>query len=115
MEKFFLILLFFGTTILTQAQSDISRISLDLGYITGYQITIGDTNDFQFAPELKIGGKLVKKYFEWDFGISYWDDGIDSLLNVSDAATYSYSSTILGLHLSYFPPDAFVPVHFRTN
>ena len=104
---FFLLL-----TTYVSAQTDISQLSLDLGYVNNYQSSFGNNKTLAFAPEVKLGGNFIKKFFEWDFAVSYWDDGIDEILNIQDAPTYSFSSAIISLRLNYYPVEVYIPIHF---
>lgn len=85
------------------AQTNISRISIDFGIIRNYQNDFGNDKLYAFYPEVKIGGQFLTNYSEWEFFTSYWNEGIDQVFNVRDAATYSYSSFIIGSKLYLYP------------
>ncbi|MCL4551760.1 MAG: hypothetical protein M1495_24695 [Bacteroidetes bacterium] len=86
------------------AQTNISRVSIDLGIIRNYQYDFGNDKLYAFYPEVKICGQFLTNYSEWEFFTSYWTDGIVKVFNVRDAATYSYSSVVVGSKL-YFSPS----------
>ncbi len=115
MDKNILFFLFLITPYLTFSQINISRISLNYGYVRNYQSDFESDNLFNLSPEIKLGGKFLKDYFEWDFDISYWQDGISKPFSIVDAATYSYSSTNLGFRLNSFPERIPIPIHFMSG
>ncbi len=94
------------------AQIDVNTISLEFGYVRNYQSGMVNDKLFALSPEMKIGGIFFDEFFEWDFNISYWQDGITEPFPAADFVTYSYSSTNLGLRLNYFPQKLQIPFHF---
>ena len=101
------------------AQTNISRLSIDLGIIGNYQDGFGNNKVYAFYPEVKIGGQFLTNYSEWEFFTSYWNDGIDEVFNVRDAATYSYSSFIVGSKLYFYPRRILqnfpLPIYFTSG
>ena len=112
MKKHILIVLLVFIPTLAFAQININRISIEYGYVKNYQSDFGNDKLFALSPEIKVGGNFLKEDFEWDFGISYWKDGITEPFPIGDGVTYSYSSTNLGLRLNYFPVKILLPIHF---
>lgn len=112
MKKLFLIIMLLSTPSFTSAQINVSRISLDYGFVSNYQPSFDNDKLLTLSPEIKVGGKFIKNYFEWDFNLSYWDDGINETFHIIDAATYSYSSINMGIRLNYFPEKIYLPIHF---
>lgn len=112
MKKIFILFILIMIPSITFSQTNVSRISLDFGYIRNYQPDFGNDKLFAFSPEIKIGGNFIKDHFEWDFSLSYWDDGVDLPFNIADAVTYSYSSTSFSARLNYFPEKILLPLHF---
>lgn len=111
-----ILLILFGLTVSTIfAQTNISKVSLEAGYVRNYQSDFGNNNLFTISPGIKIGGEFITDAFEWDLSLSYWHDGIDQVIPVADQATYSYNSTNIELHLNYFPTDIIIPIHFITG
>jgi len=94
------------------AQTDISRVSVELGAVRNYQSSFIMDKLYSFSPGIKLGGRFIENYLEWDFSISYWDDGVNDLLPISDGFTFSYSSTILSAALNYYPEKVAIPIHF---
>ena len=101
------------------AQINISRVSIDLGIIRNYQYDFGNDKLYAFYPEVKIGGQFLTNYSEWEFFTSYWNDGIDEVFNITDAATYSYSSFIVGSRLYFYPNRILqnfpIPIYFTSG
>jgi len=96
----------------TFAQIDISRISVELGVVRNYQLSFFWDKINSISPGIKLGGKFIEDYFEWDFSISYWDDGVNDLLPITDGFTFSYSSTSLSAAFNYYPEKVAIPIHF---
>ena len=91
------------------AQTNISRISIDLGIIRNYQYDFGNDKLYAFYPEIKIGGKFITNYSEWEFFTSYWNDGIDEVFNIKDAATFHIRVLLLVVNYIYT-----LVVYYRT-
>ena len=87
------------------AQTNISKLSIDLGVIKNYQNDFGNEKLYAFYPELKAGGQFIHRSLEWELYTSYWTDGITEAFQIRDAATYSYSSQIFGSKLSFYPSE----------
>lgn len=114
MKKILFIILLFSVSPQLIAQITLSRVSFGFGYIRNYTHVHLDYNKYSISPELKVGGKFVKEYFEWELSMSYWNEDLDNI-KFADGATYSYSTTTLGIRLNYFPqyalPKFLLPVH----
>lgn len=87
------------------AQTNISKLSIDLGIIKNYQNDFGNEKLYAFYPELKVGGQFLHRSLEWELYTSYWTDGITEAFQIRDAATYSFSSQIIGSKLSFYPSE----------
>lgn len=113
---FFVALAFVLTT---KAQTNISKLSIDLGIIKNYQNHFGNEKLYAFYPELKVGGQFLHRSIEWELYASYWTDGITDAFQIRDAATYSYSSQILGGKFSFYPfeidDDFFWPIFITSG
>lgn len=112
MIKFIYIISFLLLPSLIFAQTNISRVSLDMGIERNYQSDLGNDDFFAFSPGVKLGGTFIFDYLEWDLGLSYWNDGIHKEFPITDTPTYSYSSSNLGIHLNYFTQKLIIPLHF---
>ncbi len=115
----YIIALIFAFVLSMNAQTNISKISLDLGIIKNYQYDIGNDKLYSFYPELKIGGEFITKSLEWDLFTSYWNDGITDAFQIRDAATYSYSSLTFGSKVYFYPDkiidDFFIPLYLTAG
>jgi len=87
------------------AQTNFSRVSVDLGIIRNYQYNIGNNKIYSFYPELKFGGNFLTNCLEWELFSSYWGDGITDAFSIRDAATYSYSSAVFGGKFCFYPKE----------
>ena len=101
------------------AQTNISRISIDFGIIRNYQNDFGNDKLYAFYPEVKIGGQLLTKYFEWELFTSYWGDGVTNAFQLKYAATYSYNNITVGSKLCFYPckvfEDFFWPLYLTSG
>lgn len=112
MKYCFLVILFSIIPIITVAQTDLSRFSVDVGITRNYQSDFGNNRFYAFSPELKAGGTFISDQFEWDAGLTYWWDGVRKEFDITDSPTYSFSSLSLGWRLNYLPEHRIIPFHF---
>jgi hypothetical protein len=92
----------------TFAQLDLSTVAVKLGAIRTLFDKALPYRDYQYAlfPELQVGGPFFTRSLDWSFYWGYWSDGVDRPLPIKDAPTYSYSSHILGVRITFLPAMA---------
>lgn len=112
MKNCLCIILFSVLPIIASAQTDLVKLSIDLGIAQNYQPDSDDKKTYTISPEIKLGGAFISNQFEWDAGLSYWWDGIRKEIKATDIETYSYSNLSLGLRLNYLPKERIIPIHF---
>jgi len=84
---------------------NVSIVSVDVGLISDFQ---QPESKYSIFPELQIGGLFFTSYLTWGLSWGYWDDGVDKPFPIRDAFTYTYSSHVVGAHVTFFPKKVLI-------
>jgi len=89
----------------TLAQLNLNAVSANVGTIRTLFPDYSFYQDYQYAvyPEVQIAGNFFIPSVQWIAYWGYWSDGVDKALPVADYDTYSYSSHIVGVRLTFLP------------
>lgn len=85
------------------SQIDLRTATARAGVIENpWNQTIANTQ-FRFYPEVQLRGQFLLSYLNWGVSWGYWSDGIDRVLPIMDAITYSYKAHIVSFQIAFEP------------
>ena len=89
------------------AQLSLNRVSANIGIIRTLfpDGTPGKGHQYAVYPELQIGGRFFLPAVRWTAYWGYWTDGVEQVVPVADAVTYSSTSHIVGVRIALLPAE----------
>jgi hypothetical protein len=87
------------------AQTNLNNVSINAGIIEKlfYNNPFEKCFQYTFYQELQCGGDLMIPFIYWTVYWGYWNDGVNEVLPIMDAVTYSFSSHVVGGRFTLIP------------